>query len=72
MTIERPAEMTPEESTALFELALGASSGNVAAITLAKLAARRYVAMTENGPIVTGDGLMRLMERPSDGSEYPA
>jgi hypothetical protein len=72
MMIDRPAVLTPEELAALLDVALGAPSQKIPAIRLAKLVALRYVAMTQNGPVVTGDGLMRLTESQSDGSEDPA
>jgi hypothetical protein len=53
---DRPADLTPEELAALLDMALGASSWKIPAIILAKLVALRRVAMTENGPVVTGDG----------------
>jgi hypothetical protein len=55
----------------LLKLTLGGFP-EMPAITLAKLVALRYVEMTPSGPIVTGDGLMRLTESQSDGSEDPA
>jgi hypothetical protein len=80
MMFERPAVLTPEELAALLEIAfeidleidLGAASRKIPAITLARLVALRCVEMTPSGPIVTGDGLMRLTESQSDGSEDPA
>jgi len=38
----------------------------------AKRVVLRYVEMTPDGPVVTGDGLMRLTESQSEGSEDPA
>ena len=70
MTIDKPA--TPEELAALLEIALGVSSRKIPAITLAKLVALRYIAMTENGLDVTGEGLIRLTQSQSDGSQDPA
>lgn len=76
MMIERPAALTPEELAALLEIALeidlGAASRKIPAITLARLVALRCVEMTPGGPIVTGDGLMRLTESQPDGPEDPA
>jgi hypothetical protein len=76
MMIERPAVLTPEELAALLEIALeidlGAASRKIPAITLARLVALRCVEMTPGGPIVTGDGLMRLTESQPDGPEAPA
>ena len=76
MMTERPAVLLPEELAALLEIALevslGAASRKIPAITLAKLVTLRYVEMTPGGPVVTGDGLIRLTESQAGGSEDPA
>ena len=71
MTIDRPAPLTPEEFAALLDLAFGAPRRKIASIVLAKLVVLRYIDMTASGPVVTGDGLIRLNESRSDGSENP-
>jgi hypothetical protein len=69
MTTHTPAELTPEELAALHEVALGTAVQKIPAINLAKLVALRYIAMSERGPIVTGDGLLRLMQSKPGGLE---
>jgi hypothetical protein len=76
MMTERPAVLLPEELAVLLEIALGAvpgaASGKIPAITLAKLVTLRYVQMSQAGPVVTGDGLMRLTASQAGGAEDPA
>ena len=62
MTIHAPKHLRPEELTSLIGLALTMSASEIPPADLAKLIALGYVAVTLNGPVVTGDGLMRIME----------
>ncbi len=62
MTIHAPKHLTPEELTSLIELALTTSASGIPPADLAKLIALGYVAVRLKGPVVTGDGLMRIME----------
>jgi hypothetical protein len=65
MTIPAPPPLTAEEFASLLHLAFETSSATIPAIHLAKLAAHRYVSITPRGPMITGDGLLRITE--SDG-----
>jgi hypothetical protein len=65
MTIPTPPLLTAEEFASLLHLAFETSSATIPAIHLAKLAAHRYVSITPRGPMITGDGLLRITE--SDG-----
>lgn len=62
MTVHTPTLLTPEEFASLIEVAVSAPEPNVPSAHLVKLVSLGYVAMTERGPIVTGDGLMRITE----------
>jgi hypothetical protein len=62
MTIQNPKRLAPEELACLIELALTNSPLGIPPDTLAKLIALGYVAMTENGLLATGDGLMAITE----------
>lgn len=62
MTLHTPKLLTPEEFAALIEIAVHASDPNVPASHLAKLVTLGYVALTDKGPLVTGDGLIRITE----------
>jgi hypothetical protein len=66
MTAPTPPPLTPEEFASLLNLAFETPSPTIPAIHLAKLAAHHYVAITSRGPVVTGDGLLRITE--SDGA----
>ena len=61
-----PPPLTPEEFASLLHLAFETPSPTIPAIHLAKLTAYRYVAITPRGPMITGDGLLRITE--SDGA----
>jgi hypothetical protein len=54
--------LTPEEFASLIEFALTTSASKIPPADLATLIALGYVAVTAKGPVVTGDGLMRIME----------
>jgi hypothetical protein len=62
MTVHAPKLLTPEEFASLIEVALGSPDPNVPASHLAKLVSLGYVAVTAKGPVVTGDGLIRITE----------
>lgn len=62
MTVHTPKLLTPEEFASLIEVAVHAPEPNVPAPHLAKLVTLGYVAITTKGPLVTGDGLIRITE----------
>ena len=62
MTVHTPILLTPEEFASLIEVAVASPDPNVPPAHLAKLVSLGYVALTERGPIVTGDGLIRITE----------
>jgi hypothetical protein len=62
MTVHAPKLLTPEEFASLIEIAVTTPDPNVPPAHLAKLIALGYVAVTANGPVVTGDGLIRITE----------
>ena len=62
MTIHTPKLLTPEEFASLIEVAVTSPSPRIPASHLAKLVNLGYVALTAKGPVVTGDGLIRITE----------
>ena len=62
MTVHTPKLLTPEEFASLIEVAISSPDPNVPASHLAKLVTLGYVAVTAKGPVVTGDGLIRITE----------
>jgi len=62
MTVHAPKLLTPEEFASLIEVAVSAPDPNVSAPHLAKLVSLGFVAITARGPVVTGDGLIRITE----------
>ena len=62
MTVHAPKLLTPEEFASLLEVALTSPSPKIPALHLAKLASLGYVAETAQGPVVMGDGLIRIIE----------
>ena len=62
MTVHTPKLLTPEEFASLIEVAVHTPEPNVPASHLAKLVTLGFVAMTAKGPVVTGDGLIRITE----------
>jgi hypothetical protein len=62
MTVHTPKLLTPEEFASLLEVAVAAPEANIPPAHLAKLVSLGYVAMTAKGPMVTGDGLIRITE----------
>lgn len=62
MTVHAQKLLTPEEFASLIEIAVTSPDPSVPAAHLSKLVALGYVALTEKGPVVTGDGLIRITE----------
>jgi hypothetical protein len=62
MTVHAPKLLTPEEFASLIEVAIASPEPNIPASHLSKLIAVGYVTMGPKGPLVTGDGLVRITE----------
>ena len=62
MTVHTPPLLTPEEFASLIEIAVSESAPNVPPAHLNRLVTLGYVAVTDKGPVVTGDGLLRITE----------
>jgi len=62
MTVHTPKLLTPEEFAALIEVAITPQNPSVPPHHLSKLISLGYVIMSERGPLVTGDGLVRITE----------
>jgi hypothetical protein len=62
MTVHTPRLLTPEEFASLLEVAVTSPNPRIPASHLAKLLALGFLAETANGPVVTGDGLIRITE----------
>jgi hypothetical protein len=62
MTVHAPKLLTPEEFASLIEVAITSPIPAIPALHLAKLTTLGYVAVTSKGPVVTGDGLIRITE----------
>jgi hypothetical protein len=62
MTVHAPKLLTPEEFASLIEVAISSPLPKIPAPHLAKLVALGFVAETAKGPVVTGDGLIRITE----------
>jgi hypothetical protein len=62
MTIHTPGLLTPEEFASLIDVAVTSPDTSIPALHLTKLIALGYVAVTDKGPVVTGDGLIRITE----------
>jgi hypothetical protein len=62
MTVHTPKLLTPEEFASLIEVAVSSPNPKIPDAHLAKLVTLGYVAVTAKGPIVTGDGLIRITE----------
>jgi hypothetical protein len=62
MTVHAPKLLTPEEFASLIEVAVTSPDPTIPAAHLAKLVTLGYVLMTAKGPVVTGDGLIRITE----------
>ncbi len=62
MTLHAPKLLTPEEFASLIEVAITSPNPTIPTAHLAKLVTLGFVAVTAKGPIVTGDGLIRITE----------
>jgi len=62
MTVHTSKLLTPEEFASLIEVAVHAPEPNIPAAHLAKLVSLGFVALAAKGPVVTGDGLIRITE----------
>jgi hypothetical protein len=62
MTVHAPKLLTPEEFASLIEIAITSPTPTVPAPHLAKLISLGFVIVTSKGPLVTGDGLIRITE----------
>jgi hypothetical protein len=62
MTVHAPKLLTPEEFASLLEVAVTSPNSMIPPPHLAKLIALGYVVVTAKGPIVSGDGLIRITE----------
>jgi hypothetical protein len=62
MTVHAPKLLTPEEFASLIEIAVTSPNPKMPAPHLTKLIALGYVIVTTKGPVVTGDGLIRITE----------
>lgn len=62
MTMHAPKLLTPEEFASLIEVAITSPTPVIPAHHLAKLITLGYVIETAKGPVVTGDGLIRITE----------
>ena len=62
MTVHAPKLLTPEEFASLIEVAVSSPDPKIPAPHLPRLVALGYVLVTANGPVVTGDGLIRITE----------
>jgi hypothetical protein len=62
MTVHTPKLLTPEEFASLIEIAISSPDPTIPALHLAKLISLGYVVVTAKGPVVTGDGLIRITE----------
>jgi hypothetical protein len=62
MTVHAPKLLTPEEFASLLEVAVSGPEASIPASHLNKLMTLGYVAWGDRGPIVTGDGLVRITE----------
>jgi hypothetical protein len=62
MTVHTPKLLTPEEFASLIEVAITSPNPKIPAPHLAKLVALGFVTETAKGPVVTGDGLIRITE----------
>jgi hypothetical protein len=60
MTIDASPGLTPEELNSLVDLAMLTPSPKIPALHLTRLMVLGYVQMTADGPLVTGDGLIRI------------
>jgi hypothetical protein len=62
MTVHTPKLLTPEEFASLIEVAITSPTPAIPPPHLAKLITLGYVVVSAKGPVVTGDGLIRITE----------
>jgi hypothetical protein len=62
MTVHAPKLLTPEEFASLIEVGVTAPDPRIPAPHLTKLVTLGFVTVTLKGPVVTGDGLIRITE----------
>jgi hypothetical protein len=62
MTVHAPKLLTPEEFASLIEIAITSQNPTVPPHHLSKLISLGYVIESAKGPLVTGDGLIRITE----------
>ncbi len=62
MTVHTPKLLTPEEFASLLEVAVGGPEASIPVSHLSRLVALGYVIVNDQGPVVTGDGLIRITE----------
>lgn len=64
MTVHAPKLLTPEEFASLLEVAVSGPDAEVSipASHLNRLVTLGYVALRDQRPVVTGDGLVRITE----------
>jgi hypothetical protein len=62
MTVHTPKLLTPEEFASLIEVAITSPIPAIPVPHLARLITLGYVVVTAKGPVVTGDGLIRITE----------
>jgi len=62
MTVHTPKLLTPEEFASLIEVAVTSPNPTIPPPHLAKLITLGFVLVTTKGPVVTGDGLIRITE----------
>jgi hypothetical protein len=62
MTVHTPKLLTPEEFASLIEVAITSPTPAIPEPHLAKLISLGYVVVSAKGPVVTGDGLIRITE----------
>jgi hypothetical protein len=62
MTVHAPKLLTPEEFASLIEIAIASGNPTVPPQHLSKLVSLGFVLETAKGPLVTGDGLIRITE----------
>jgi hypothetical protein len=62
MTVHAPKLLTPEEFASLIEIAITPQNPMVPPQHLSKLVSLGYVLESAKGPVVTGDGLIRITE----------
>jgi len=62
MTVHTQKLLTPEEFASLIGIAVTSPDPHIPQVHLTKLVALGYVMLTEKGPVVTGDGLVRMTE----------